>query len=103
MWRGPFQVRAPILNPHTLRPVVFLSPGSVFLYPFNRLAGGADDRSRCLSIVKLGQFDVLKLDILVINLMHDNEHYGNLVTYMRMKNIVPPSSEQQTAPPPPKK
>lgn len=21
------------------------------------------------------------------------EHYGNLVTYMRMKNIVPPSSE----------
>jgi len=21
------------------------------------------------------------------------EHYGNLVTYMRLKNIVPPSSE----------
>jgi hypothetical protein len=22
------------------------------------------------------------------------EHYGNLVTYMRLKNIVPPSSER---------
>jgi hypothetical protein len=24
---------------------------------------------------------------------HDFEHYGNLVTYMRIKGIVPPSSE----------
>jgi hypothetical protein len=27
------------------------------------------------------------------------EHYGNLVTYMRIKGIVPPSSEQPPAPP----
>ena len=27
------------------------------------------------------------------NLTHDSEHYGNLVTYMRMKGIVPPSSQ----------
>jgi hypothetical protein len=25
---------------------------------------------------------------------HAWEHYGNLVTYMRLKDIVPPSSEQ---------
>ena len=25
--------------------------------------------------------------------VHGNEHYGNLVTYMRLKGIVPPSSE----------
>jgi hypothetical protein len=25
---------------------------------------------------------------------HMWEHYGNLVTYMRLKNIVPPSSER---------
>jgi uncharacterized damage-inducible protein DinB len=25
---------------------------------------------------------------------HVNEHYGNLVTYMRLKNIVPPSTER---------
>jgi uncharacterized damage-inducible protein DinB len=30
---------------------------------------------------------------LISNLAHNNEHYGNLVTYMRAKGIVPPSSE----------
>jgi uncharacterized damage-inducible protein DinB len=38
-----------------------------------------------------------KIGVLTVNSMHDMEHYGNLVTYMRLKNIVPPSSE---APPP---
>lgn len=28
-------------------------------------------------------------------IVHGNEHYGNLVTYMRMKGIVPPSSTPQ--------
>lgn len=51
-------------------------------------------------MTKFMNMDMPKLDILVVNLMHDQEHYGNLVTYMRMKNIVPPSSEQQGAPPP---
>ena len=27
------------------------------------------------------------------NVAHNNEHYGNLVTYLRAKGIVPPSSE----------
>lgn len=31
---------------------------------------------------------------LVANIGHLNEHYGNLVTYMRLKGIVPPSSEK---------
>ena len=31
---------------------------------------------------------------LISNLSHNNEHYGNLVTYMRAKGIVPPSSEK---------
>ena len=54
--------------------------------------------------VKLfGGMDVPRLGVLTVNLMHDDEHYGNLVTYMRLKNIVPPSSEQQAAPAPAKK
>jgi DinB family protein len=36
---------------------------------------------------------VLRISRLISNLAHNNEHYGNLVTYMRMKSIVPPSSE----------
>jgi uncharacterized damage-inducible protein DinB len=31
---------------------------------------------------------------LTMLVVHGNEHYGNLVTYMRMKGIVPPSSAQ---------
>ncbi|MEX2280875.1 MAG: DinB family protein [Gemmatimonadota bacterium] len=32
---------------------------------------------------------------LVLNASHDWEHYGNLVTYMRMLGMVPPSSQAQ--------
>lgn len=35
-----------------------------------------------------------RLGLLNFNNAHDNEHYGNIVTYMRMKNLVPPSSER---------
>lgn len=31
------------------------------------------------------------------NVAHNNEHYGNLVTYMRIKGLVPPSSEPRPA------
>jgi hypothetical protein len=39
-----------------------------------------------------------RLSVLYFAVTHTYEHYGNLVTYMRLKNIVPPSSE----PPKPK-
>jgi uncharacterized damage-inducible protein DinB len=34
-----------------------------------------------------------RLSALNFNTMHDWEHYGNIVTYMRLKGQVPPSSE----------
>ena len=52
--------------------------------------------------VKLFGRDMPKPVVLTVNDMHLSEHYGNLVTYLRLKNIVPPSSEQ-AAPPPAKK
>jgi len=36
-----------------------------------------------------------RLSIMDFNTAHTMEHYGNLVTYMRIKGIVPPSSEGQ--------
>ncbi len=53
-------------------------------------------------MVKLFGSDMPKLGVLTINNMHNMEHYGNLVTYMRLKNIVPPSSEPQSQPQPKK-
>jgi len=44
-------------------------------------------------VVKLMGRDMPRLGVLTINQMHSMEHYGNLVTYMRMKNIVPPTSD----------
>ena len=60
--------------------------------------------------VKLFGGDTPKLGVLTVNNMHNMEHYGNLVTYMRLKNIVPPTSEpgfipqpKAQSPPQPKK
>jgi uncharacterized damage-inducible protein DinB len=53
--------------------------------------------------IKLFGNDAPRMSALIVNNMHNMEHYGNLVTYMRIKGIVPPSSEQPPAPPQPKK
>jgi uncharacterized damage-inducible protein DinB len=37
-----------------------------------------------------------RLLVLMMNATHDNEHYGNIVTYLRMNGIVPPSSRPRT-------
>ena len=39
---------------------------------------------------------MMKLAALQTNLTHGSEHYGNLVTYMRLKGVVPPSSTGQS-------
>jgi uncharacterized damage-inducible protein DinB len=39
-----------------------------------------------------------RLSVLYFVVTHTYEHYGNLVTYMRLKNIVPPSSEPPAKP-----
>jgi uncharacterized damage-inducible protein DinB len=59
---------------------------------------GMTDAS-AVQMIKLFGNDAPRLSALTVNNMHDLEHYGNLVTYMRLKNIVPPSSEQPPQPP----
>ena len=39
-----------------------------------------------------------RLSLMYFVVTHTYEHYGNLVTYMRLKNIVPPSSEPAAKP-----
>lgn len=41
-----------------------------------------------------GEGQVPRTQVLVLQIGHDNEHYGNLVTYFRMNGIVPPSSRR---------
>ena len=49
-------------------------------------------------MITMGQGQQPRGMVLVQNISHNNEHYGNLVTYMRIKGLVPPSTERATAP-----
>jgi uncharacterized damage-inducible protein DinB len=51
-----------------------------------------------VQMIKLFGSDAPRLSALTVNNMHNLEHYGNLVTYMRIKGIVPPSSEPPPQP-----
>ena len=42
---------------------------------------------------KMGNSERSKFGVLAFNNAHTNEHYGNIVTYMRIRGLVPPSSE----------
>jgi len=44
-------------------------------------------------MVKMFGHDRSRLGVLFFNIAHDNEMYGQLVAYLRIKGIVPPSSE----------
>ena len=35
---------------------------------------------------------------LALNATHDGEHYGNIITYMRIKGMIPPSSQRTSSP-----
>lgn len=45
--------------------------------------------------IKLFGQDRTRLYALGMNATHDAEHYGNIVTYLRINGIVPPSSRRQ--------
>jgi uncharacterized damage-inducible protein DinB len=46
-------------------------------------------------MVKFMGYDMAKLTLFSLNTAHTDEHYGNMVTYLRLKGIVPPTSENQ--------
>ncbi len=53
---------------------------------------GLDDQ-KGMEVVKFFTGPTPRLFVLTFNIAHSYEHYGNLVTYMRLNKIVPPSSE----------
>lgn len=44
-------------------------------------------------MIKLFGQDMTRLSALMLNATHNAEHYGNLVTYLRIKGMVPPTSQ----------
>lgn len=49
-------------------------------------------------MTKLMNRDFARITVLTGNTAHIYEHYGNMVTYMRIKGIVPPTSEKSDSP-----
>ena len=64
-----------------------------FAYCESVYAGMTDAGSA--EMVKIFGQPRTKLGVLDFNIAHTMEHYGNLVTYMRINKIVPPSSERR--------
>ena len=48
-----------------------------------------------VQMIKVGESRRTRLTMIWGNTVHDNSHYGNLVTYLRIKGLVPPSTEGQ--------
>jgi uncharacterized damage-inducible protein DinB len=56
---------------------------------------GAYDQGDEVAMQEVNLFgqQMTRLRVLALNAAHDFEHYGNIVTYMRLKGMVPPSSQ----------
>lgn len=53
---------------------------------------GSTGSANALALVPSGKGDALRGMMLLDNVSHDNEHFGNIVTYMRLKGHIPPST-----------
>jgi uncharacterized damage-inducible protein DinB len=51
--------------------------------------------AKTAELVKFLGRDMPRISVLAFNNAHMDEHYGNIVTYMRLKGLVPPTSEAQ--------
>lgn len=59
----------------------------------DRAYDGMTDSDAAQTVSFFGH-DAAKLSVLSFNTAHTDEHYGNMVTYLRMKGLVPPTSKQ---------
>ncbi|MBM3736034.1 MAG: DinB family protein [Acidobacteria bacterium] len=69
--------------------VAAIKEGFAFCDP---IVNGMND-AKGAEMTKFFGRDRTRLGVLSFNNMHNYEHYGNIVTYMRIKGLVPPSSE----------
>jgi len=60
----------------------------------DKVYGGMTDAQGATTVSFFGG-PTPKLAVLGFNTSHDFEHYGNIVTYMRLKGLVPPSSQKK--------
>lgn len=81
----------PKIDPKATKADLIAALKDSFAY-CDKAYGSMTDAS-ATQMVKFRGMEFPKLFVLTANSMHTIEHYGNLVVYMRLKNILPPTSE----------
>jgi uncharacterized damage-inducible protein DinB len=64
----------------------------------NKAFDGMTDAKGSGMVKIFDRMNLARLTVLSLNTAHTDEHYGNMVTYMRLKGLVPPTSESAPAP-----
>lgn len=78
----------------TTRAQIIKAVADSHAYCDGAFAAGDDKRLGEPIEMPFGMGKGARATALVMNIGHVNEHYGNLVTYFRLKGIVPPSSRR---------
>jgi uncharacterized damage-inducible protein DinB len=80
---------------HTMKTKADLQKalGEAFAYCDKAWAATSDANAAKAAEMPFGLGKSTRLGVLAFNTSHDAEHYGNIVTYMRAKGLVPPSSQ----------
>lgn len=78
----------------TTRPAIMKALADSMAYCDSVFAGLTDAQLAQAVELPFGMGKGPRSTAIIGNISHLNEHYGNLVTYMRIKGIVPPSSRR---------
>jgi uncharacterized damage-inducible protein DinB len=76
------------------KPEIEKALKAAFAYCDNAYAESTD-ATLGTTMVPLFGSQLPKFTALDVNVNHYTEHYGNLVTYLRLKKLTPPSSQQE--------
>ncbi len=62
---------------------------------FDECDGALDSTTDAIAATKVGKTEHSKFWTLLYATLHDNEEYGYLAVYLRLKNLVPPSTDSR--------
>jgi uncharacterized damage-inducible protein DinB len=78
----------------TTKAAIVKATNDAIAYCDGAYASVTDATAGRMVTAPFGSGQVARVSPLIGQIGHDNEHYGNLVTYFRIKGMVPPSSKR---------
>jgi uncharacterized damage-inducible protein DinB len=78
----------------TTKAAIVKATNDAIAYCDGAYSSVTDETAGRMVAAPFGSGQVARANPLIGQIGHDNEHYGNLVTYFRIKGMVPPSSKR---------